>query len=159
MRTDLESSRASYSDNSNPNAEIGFVVFYPFQFYVFKNVYKHLSNKSEFIVDLGAFFPVEQPGRLVESIIKLLRENGVYFRVFRYDDYFYPARGEKFFSKYAALVSLWKRGCLNFEFNQAKKKIHLTYGAGKDLITYGTWKRFFDLILAYGERDHKYFSI
>jgi len=43
--------------------------------------------------------------------------------------------------------------------NLDKRKIHLTYGAGKDLITYGIWKRFFDLILAYGRRDNKLFSL
>jgi len=148
-----------YQDNPNPNAKIGFVLFYPFQFYVQKNVYKHLKEEAEFIVDLGAFFPVEQPEDLINDIISLLKKHNVYYRILYYDDYFYTSYLEDFFSQYEALVSLWVRGCVKLRCNINRKKVHLTYGAGKELITFSLFKRVFDLILAYGSYDHKHFSL
>ena len=63
----------SVPDNPNPQADIGFVVFYPFQFYVLKDIYKHLEGRSEFIIDLGAFFPVRQPESLLLATVGFLQ--------------------------------------------------------------------------------------
>lgn len=160
MTTHLGSIKVfSKTDNPNPNARIGFIVFYPFQYYVFKNVYENLHNEAEFIIDSGAFFPVRQSPDALNNIVGLLKKRGVYFRILHHDDYFNTKHLEAFFSQYTGLVSLWMRGCLRFECNIPRRKIHLTYGAGKDLITFGLWKSKFDLILAYGARDYQYFSL
>jgi CDP-glycerol glycerophosphotransferase (TagB/SpsB family) len=148
-----------YKDNVNPYAKIGFIIFYPFQFYVQKNIYEHIKNESEFIVDLGAFFPVEQPSSLVMDIVTLLEKHKVFFRIIYHEDYFYAKYLESFFSKYKVLISLWGRGCVKLNCNLGKRKVVMPYGAGKELTTFGLWKRDFDLILAYGERDHNFYSL
>lgn len=145
--------------NPNPKARIAFVVFYPFQFYVFKNVYKHLAEEAEFIVDMGPFYPVEQPENLKVNIIKLLVEHKVFFRILSYEDYSSRRYLEDFFSSNKCLVSLWFQGCLRLKCNASKLKVHLTYGAGKEIETYALWKSAFDLILAYGKHDSQYFSL
>lgn len=149
----------NYEENANPKAKIGFVLFYPFQYYVQKDVYKHLKNNAEFIIDLGVFYPVKQPRELIESIISLLKKEGVFFRILYHDDYKHARYLERFFSKYGALVSQWKRGCMKLDCIRDIKKIHLPYGAGKDITTFGFWKSCFDLILAYGKRDHAVYSL
>jgi len=158
MSEELSFEQIKIKDNPNKNAKIGFVLWYPFQFYVYKDVYKHLSDQAEFIVDLGAFFPVKQPENLIKSIHHILKENNVFYRFLNYDDYFSDEGLSSFFSRYVALVSLWKRGCMNLPFLEDVKKIHLTYGSGKDLTTFGVWKMFFDIILSYGKRDNEIFS-
>lgn len=149
----------SYSDNPNPNAKIGFVIFYPFQFYVLKNVYTHLKDEAEFVIDLGVFRPAKQPAEVLSSTIKLLNESNAFFRTLRYEDYDDTQKLETFFCRYRCLISLWMRGSVALQCNHHRLKVHFTYGVGKDLITYGFWKRYFNLILAYGERDHKIFSL
>jgi CDP-glycerol glycerophosphotransferase (TagB/SpsB family) len=146
-----------YKDNPNPNANIGFIICYPFQFYVYKNIYKYLNN-SEFIIDLGIFFPKQQPSRLVEDVVSFLRAKNVNYRILYYHDYYYNKYLEDFFSKYNTLVSLWERGCINFACNLDKKKVNLTYGAGKELTQVRVSRRIYDLILTFGKRDYKLFS-
>lgn len=145
-------------DRPNPKATVAFVVFYPFQYYVYRNVYRHLAEEAEFVVDLGTFFPKEQPTDLVGDIVELLRKNGVYFRVLQREDYYIAPYLEGFFSRYVVLVSTWMRGCMLLEATSETKKVHMTYGAGKELTTFGLWKRNFDLILAYGEFDQRFYS-
>ena len=84
-----------YEDNPNPEAGVGFIIFYPFQYYVYKNIYKHLDN-SEFVIDLGAFFPNRQPDQLIEDIVELLRKRGVRYRILYYSDYYYENYLESF---------------------------------------------------------------
>ncbi len=149
--------KKKYKENPNDKAEIGFVIFYPFQFYVYKNVYKHFDN-AEFIVDLGAFYPIDQPDQLDKDIVSLLRKQKVYFRVFYYEDYLLKTYTEKFFSKYRTLVSVWERGCYLLACNADKRKINITYGSGKELTMVRPSRRYHDLILAFGKRDSKLFS-
>jgi CDP-glycerol glycerophosphotransferase (TagB/SpsB family) len=151
-------SEKKYTDNPNPSANVGFIICYPFQFYVYKNIYKHIAN-SEFIVDLGVFFPSKQPSELADEIISLLKAKNAKYRILYYSDYYYYSYRESFFSKYDTLVSLWERGCINFACNIEKKKVNLTYGAGKELTQVRPSRRIYDLILTFGQRDHKLFSI
>jgi CDP-glycerol glycerophosphotransferase (TagB/SpsB family) len=149
---------ANYQENPNNNSKIGFVVFYPFQFYVFKNIYSHLIKDAEFIVDLGAFFPIEQPEHLIHDIIALLQEKKVFFRILFFEKYYYEKEIQDFFSRYQILISLWNRGCITLKNNETKRKVTMPYGAGKELTTFGLWKRKFDLVLAYGQRDSQIYS-
>jgi len=157
--SEIEKKTQKYQGNPNPKAKVGFVIFYPFQYFVFKNVYENLSEESEFIVDFGAFFPTKQPEELTNDVISLLLKENVHFRILNYDDYYYVLFLEKFFDKYSSLVSLWHRGCVSLNCNLNRKKINMPYGAGKELTMFGFWKRNFDLILAYGERDQKFYSL
>jgi hypothetical protein len=147
-----------YKDNPNPKAEIGLVISYPFQYYVYKDIYKHL-DKSEFIIDLGAFYPKVQPEELVGNIVELLRKNKAAYRILYYSDYNFVGYLREFFSKYKALVCVWERGCIRLNCNLNKIKINLTYGAGKELTQVRVHRKCHDLILAYGNRDSKLFSM
>ncbi len=147
-------------DNPNPNATLGFVLFYPFHFYVYKNVYKNIKYKSEFIVDLGRFYPfADQQVNLLTNIIKLLNKHEANYRIIYYEDYTKEDYLKMFFSKYYGLVSLMERGCLLLSCNRNKRKIHMNYGAGKELTMLRPSMRFYDLALAYGKRAHKHLSL
>ena len=55
-------------DTDTAHATIGFVIYYPFQFYVYKNVYRHLMDRAEFIIDLGASMPNRQTDDVLPAI-------------------------------------------------------------------------------------------
>jgi len=146
-------------ENTDSNIKIGFVVFYPFHYYVYKNVYKHIRNEAEFIIDMGAFFPTEQPAELLEDTIHLLQKEKVNFRTLYFQDYLEKGSLESFLSKYVVLVSVWRRGCIVHPCAKEKRRVHMTYGIGKDLGTYAVGNRMYDLILSHGKRDHDIFSM
>lgn len=133
---------------------VAFVIAYPFQFFVLHPIYKALEEEAEFIVDLGAYFPVAQPGALEKEIVELLKRNGVPYRVLSLDDYRYPDYLKKFFADTTAIVSLWERGVVSLACNLEKIKIQVTYGAGKELNMVRPSRALFDVILSYGPRDH-----
>lgn len=156
----LESTQGTrYKDDPNKQAKIGFVVFYPFHYYVYKNVYKHIRDEAEFIIDLGAFFPTEQPVELAENMVRLLQKENVNFRILYFQNYLEKDGLERFLSKYETLVSVWMRGCIVHPGVKEKRKVHMTYGASKDLVTYAVGKRIYDLVLSYGKRDYDIFSM
>jgi len=142
----------------NPRARIGFVVHYPFHFYVYKNIYLELRNDSEFIVDLCHPFPPEQQQVLLDSIVTLLERNHVAYRILHREDYYFPRYLERFFGKYKGLVSVWEIGCMQLSSTAKLKKINATYGAGKELTMVRPSKGIFDLVLSYGPRDTTSFS-
>lgn len=146
------------NDHANPRATIAFVIYYPFQFYVYKNVYQELKDEAEFIIDLGPFLPNKQPDDVRTQIEALLKKNNASYRILHHEDYFYPRYIERFLNQYSVLVSVWQRGCMTREVAYAKKRVHMTYGAGKELTTFDLNKVRFDLILAYGEYDHAFYT-
>lgn len=152
-------STRGYSDNPNPKAKIGFLVFYAFQFYVQKNIYKEIEEESEFIVDLTAYFPVRQPDDLVRDIIGLLRKHGVRYRILHYEDRFSETYLEEFLSPYQVLVSLWQRGAIMLRCASAIRKVHPLYGTGKELVMVHPSRGIFDLTLVYGRHSQKFCSI
>lgn len=151
----IMSKNEKYLDNPNPNASIGFVIFYPFQFYVFKNVYEHLAENAEFIIDGGRFFPLASPEGIVENCAKILTESGVFFRILNYKDYEHPKYLADFFSNYKVLVGLWKSGCLVIPQTAKARKVHMNYGAGKELTMFGSRHRSWDLYLCLGPRVYE----
>ncbi len=148
----------SAPDNPNPNADIGFVIFYPFQFYVLKDIYKQLESRSEFIIDLGAFFPIRQSENLLQATLELLRSHGVKYRILWHSNYFSSENLRVFFLQYHGLVAMWERGCLTRSATRDIKKICATYGVGKELTMVRPSRGLYDLILAYGPRDQKLFA-
>src|SRR3989344_6722943 len=141
-------------DNPNPNAKIGFVIFYPFQFYVFKNIYKHLAEEAEFVVDGGRFFPMEPPAGLLEDCLPLLRKHGVHFRILHFENYNNSGYLADFFSKYKVLIGLWRSGCLVIPQTNGIRKVHINYGAGKELTMFWSRHRDWDLYLCVNKRVH-----
>lgn len=147
-----------FKDNPNPKAKFGFIICYPFQFYVYKNIYKYLEE-AEFIVDLQVFYPVRQPADLVEDLINILTKNKAYFRIFHYEDFPNQSYADNFFSRYTTLVSVWEWNCIKLGCNKDKIKVNLAYGAGKELITIRPSRTMYDVVLSYGERDTKLYSL
>jgi hypothetical protein len=148
------------ADKQNPKASIGFVLHYPFHYFVYKNIYKHIEEISEFIVDMGAF-SVEQPPELLSEIILLLEKEKVFYRVLNFSDYYYKKYLSSFFKKYNLLVSVWESGCIAIQATKELKKVHVTYGAGKELTFLRPSQSIYDITLDFGERSanlHSYFS-
>lgn len=148
-----------WKENPNPNAAIAFVIFYPFQYYVYKNIYQELRRDAEFVIDLGAFFPNEQPSELAEHLVNFLAARGAYYRVLYHSDYYFAGYLNEFFSRYTTLVGVWERGCHQLVCNLNKKQVHLTYGAGKELTQVRFSRVLSDAILAYGKPDAELFSL
>lgn len=142
----------------NPNAKIGFVVSHPFHFYVCKNVYRHLRERAEFIIDTGADSLTEPPPH-TNALIELFKKNDIRFRVLHQSNYSDKSYLQHFFKKYSALVCLMLRGAPRLSCNADKKKVHLVYTVAKELGNFSFSKRRYDLILAYGNKDCKIFSL
>ncbi|MFA9262379.1 MAG: CDP-glycerol glycerophosphotransferase family protein [Undibacterium sp.] len=153
-----QSSGNNIQDNPNPSADIGFVIAYPFQYYVLKDIYEKLGSRSEFIIDLGVFFPIKQEPSLLGKILALLHEKKVHFRILYYEDYFSGEFMAEFLSRYKGLAGLWERGCMGHPAARKIKKIGVTYGCGKELNSVRPSRGLYDLILSYGPRDHVLFS-
>ncbi len=142
-------------ENPNPNAKIGFVIFYPFQFYVFKNVYVHLTKEAEFIIDGGRFFPLLPPPGLIDDCIKILTQHGVFFRILKFEDYQRQKYIADFFANYKALIGLWRSGCMVIPQTDKVRKVHMNYGAGKELTMFWSRHRNWDLYLCLGPRVYE----
>ncbi len=138
--------------------KIGFVVYYPFQWFVHKNVFNELKEYAEVIIDLRPH-STRFAGSHLKSIEDLLKKNNVKYRILEYDDYGNHSYLESFFAEYSALVSLWESGCMRIKETSHLKKICLTYGSGKELTMVRKTRAVYDLILAYGDRDSKLFSL
>lgn len=143
--------------NATP-AKIGFVIYYPFQFYVYKNVYEHLRDEAEFIVDLGLYFPTRQSDDVLPSIERLLQSHGARYRVLPFETYYARAAVEQFLSQYDTLVSVWNRGCVTHAHPMLHRLVLMPYGFGKDLTKFDLAKSVFDLHLAYGPRDQAFYE-
>jgi hypothetical protein len=74
---------------ANSRANIAFVIYYPFQFYVYKNVYQYLKDRAEFLIDLGHFFPNRQTDDVLPAIEALLQKHGAAYRIIQHEDYFF----------------------------------------------------------------------
>lgn len=138
--------------------DIAFIIHYPYQWYVYKNTYRELGERAEFIIDMGAFFPVDQPPGLLERVVELLEKNKARYRILQEDDYRNPEYLETFFASYKTLVSVWERGSMQLPCNDDKRKVNMTYGSGKELTMVRPSRGIHDVILAYGPRDHALFS-
>lgn len=144
-------------DNPNPKAAIGFVCYVPLQYFVYKNIYKHLRN-AEFIIgdryDLSSF---GQKSNQIERLVSFFQKKNVYWRYF--DATQEKEKQAQFFSKYLLLISTWYRGILKEKYNADKRFVRVMYGQAKDLWNFGPWSAYFDLILTTGTYSQKYLSL
>lgn len=148
----------SSSKMENPKAKVGFVIHYPMQYFIFKEIYAHLRDEAEFLVDMGAFFPVRQPEGLLEEVVRVLEREGAAYRTVYYEDYFSREYMEYFLGKYEALVSVWEKGVVSHPGGRELKKIHVMYGCSKELNFVRPSHGIYDLALAYGERGKELLS-
>lgn len=152
-----ESSQNTKEWNENENATIGFVIHYPYQFYVYYNIYKQITADAEFIVDLRPL-PASSQAETLEDVISLLQKKKVAYRILFREDYAFPIYLKRFFARYRALVSVWERGCMNLPETAHIRKIRAAYGAGKELTMVRPSSGLYDLALSYGPRDTTLFS-
>src|SRR3989344_6064212 len=139
--------------NPNPRATVGYIIEYPFHFYIYKNIYRYMPE-SEFIIDgLWIRRNVKEWKRLLSEFMQFLLDEGVHFRVF-YDG----VDPEIFFQKYEVLVSNANKPVLDLPCNADKKKVRVMYGHSKDLWNFGAWSRNFNLALVYGPYSQKAIS-
>ncbi len=146
-------------EKPNDKADIGFVIYYPFQFYVYKNVYEELASRAEFIIDLSHPFSQKQHDALLRDIVTLLDKHNAPYRILYRSEFIYKRFLRNFFEKYNCLVSVWERGCMALPETAHIKKVCTTYGAGKELTMVRPSRGLYDVILAYGERDAQILSL
>ncbi len=139
--------------------KISFIVYYPYQWFIYKNVYNKLDpNKREIIVDLG-FQPLLQNKELEQSISALLTENNVSFRTLQHIDFVREKYLEDFFSDVEVIVSCWEASSVAIPQTEHIKKVGMTYGIAKELTLLRPTRSMYDVILAYGERDKRLFEL
>ena len=144
-------------DNPNPAANIGFICYTPFHFYLYKNIYQYLPN-SEFII--GEPYDSEEFGRIsnyLENLLDFFSTQKVYWRFINLEDE--RVAQNEFYNKYALLVSTLYYGATAAPYNKDKKLVRVMYTQAKDLWNFGPWSAYFDLILAYGSYSQKFLSI
>lgn len=139
--------------------KVSFVLYFPYQWFIYKNIYNKIpAGQREVIIDMNANSGL-QDNKVKESIISLLERENVFFRVLERMDYFRSDYFQEFFSDVEVLVSCWENGCVSHEFTKHIKKVNTTYGIGKELTMLRPTRSIYDVILAYGKRDQKYFEL
>ncbi len=138
---------------------IGFVIYYPFQFYFYKNIYQQLSSEAEFIIDLCHNYSTQEQQSLLQAILTLIGTINAPYRVIYPTDYLIHGYLEQFFSTTVLLVSTWEKGCMQHTATTHLKKVRCAYGLGKELTMVRQSGRLYDLTLAHGERDASRFSL
>ena len=139
--------------------KIAFIVYYPYQWFIYKNIYKALpQEKRMVVVDLGAQPELQNLG-VKSSITKLLDKEGVAYSIIEKSDYRKPFFFKSFFSNIEVIVSCWEIGCVGVNDAKDIKKICTTYGIAKELTLLRPSRSIYDIILAYGDRDQNYFSL
>jgi glycosyltransferase involved in cell wall biosynthesis len=139
--------------------DIAFIIWDPFQWYVYKNVYKHLKDRSMFIVDTSMYGESEEGDEHLSRVVSLLEKNNVSYRIIRKEDFFLGTQITKLFLNIKLIVSVWERGVVTAKETKHILKVCVTYGAGKELTMVRPGRSIYDLILSYGERDTKLFSL
>ena len=151
IKSDAYDDAVRFEENPNSGATIGFLIEYPFHYYIYKNIYPYLPE-SEFIIDaVWIRRNVKNWAELVERFTKFLHAEKVRFRVFHAG-----LDADEFFKDYQILVANANKPVLGLSCNQNKKKVRVMYGHSKDLWNFGPWSRVFDLALVYGPYSHKY---
>ena len=151
IKSDAYDDAVRFEENPNLNASIGFLIEYPFHYYIYKNIYPHLPE-SEFIIDaVWIRRNVKNWAELLEGFTKFLNDEKVRFRVFHAG-----LDANEFFKNYQILVANTNKPVLDLPCNRNKKKVRVMYGHSKDLWNFGPWSRRFDLALVYGPYSHKY---
>lgn len=145
-------------DNPNPKARIAFIIQHPFQYYIYKNIYKFLKKEAEFVIEANLLVDNFQGWFcLLKKLEQFLKKEGVYFRFHLISSK--EETNSLFFEQYGVLVAHYAMGSIKLGCNRNKKKVRVMYGHSKDAYNFGPWTRFFDVALAYGPYSHKYLKM
>lgn len=145
-------------DNEKEKKDIAFIIYYPFQWFVYKNIYKYLKDRSIFIVDVSLYDSNDGIPTL-KAIISILEENNVPYKILNREDFLLHKYLEVFFEHYKVLVSVWELGCMRIRATSNILKVCVNYGAGKELVMLRPTRGMYDLILSYGDHDTRMFSL
>jgi hypothetical protein len=139
--------------------KISFIVYYPYQWFIYKNIYNSILDiPKEVIIDLSVH-PHLQNEKLEIEIKLLLQNHNIPFRVLRGFNFLDKEYIRDFFSSVEVIVSCWETGCVSLEEVNYIKKVNTTYGLAKELTMVRPSRSIYDIILAYGKRDQKHFSM
>ena len=143
-----------YSRNINQNneANIGFLLSQPIDFYVFKSVYSNLPN-AEFIIDRSSFID----RKTLDNLLTIVSNRKVYWRL--YEPSNSATSREEFYNKYGLLVSTKYLQVLRASYNQDKKKVRIMADHSDIIKNFGLWNAYFDLILCPGDFSHSVLSM
>ena len=143
-------------ESPNRDAKVAFLIQFPAQYYVHKNIYKHLTRDAEFVVDTRTIRKnVSSWQDFLHRFARFLDKEGVHYRFFsssRHD----AVDLAKFFAQYETIVShsylpKWVRdGSVG-----VKKLVRVMYGHAKDAYDFGPWLADYDLALNYGSYSQK----
>lgn len=141
-------------DHPNPEANIGFFCNTISDYYLYKNVYKYLSN-TEYII---ASMPSETDGNYLKNIAEFFSNNpNIYWRFLNHESN--SIQRAEFYSKYAVLISSSYQGDITAEYNKDKKLVRIMDGYTEDSENFGLWNAYFDAVLVNGLYAHNYLSI
>jgi len=143
-------------DHPNPTANIGFICFTPFHYFVYKNIYKHLYNAEFIIGDYYGSLDEKDEQERIFRLSNFLQTQKVHWR---YIDHSHEEIKFESYSKYGLLASCLYKGAITEEYNKSKKKVRVLYGNAKDKWNFGPWSAFFDLVLTYGPYSQKNLQI
>lgn len=151
----------SFEENPNPNAKIAFVIWTPFHYYVYKNILKHLPEAEFVVCDTWYDTAFKNKGERINAGIQLIKKGRWNWRVIA--ELRDREAIKNFFEKYEIVVAvrLWPPlDSLAFEeWFSEKKSVLVSYGAGKDLVTFAPWTAYFDIILSNGPHEHQYYGL
>ena len=139
--------------------KISFTLYFPYQWFIYKNIYSQIPDgQREVIVDLSVNHWA-QNGELEKDIFALLQREKVDFRVLERPNCLSKKYFQDFFSDVEVIVSCWENGCVVSAQTARIKKVNMTYGIAKELTLLRPTRSVYDVILAYGKRDQKYFGL
>lgn len=147
-----------FKEKENLSAKIAFFVWDPLQYYLYKNIVKHLPE-AEYVICDTWYQKVSKRGMAhIEEIIELLEKNKCQWRVIIELDN--SSQIETLLKKYEILVAthMWPplTSLTEKEWFFKKKTVRVLDGCGKGLATFAPWSAYFDIALAFGPYTEKY---
>lgn len=150
-----------FKENENSSAKIAFFVWDPLQYYLYKNIVKHLPE-AEYVVCDRWYQTISGYGIAhIEEIIELLTQNQCQWRVItELND---TSGIETLLKKYEMLIAthMWPplTALSTREWFFKKKTVRILDGCGKGLATFAPWSAYFDIALAYGPYTEEYLRL
>lgn len=149
-----------FEENPNPRAKIAFIIWTPFDFYVYKNAITHLPDAEFIISDMELNKSILTRSTFIPDVILLLKKHKQFWRILIRPKQILFA---DYFARYEVLVSLrswWPMSSFAADDSWLYKKkcVMLNYGTGKDLVTLNPLHARFDVFLSEGPHVHELLS-
>lgn len=147
-----------FKEKENLSAKIAFFVWDPLQYYLYKNIVKHLPE-AEYVICDTWYQTIDNRGAAhIEEIVELLEKNKCQWRVITELDN--TSGVETLLKKYEMLVAshMWPplTALSTKEWFFKKKTVRILDGCAKGLATFAPWSAYFDIALAFGPYTEEY---